>query len=333
MFLFLGTILEQLDVALEHVQKRDVHNARFSLMLSDNLVELVLHQIAKDLSGRHKMYQHLRDKYPHTDALEKALGRAFDAKVRLAKLEGALSEELAQSITTVHEYRNQVYHVGLHHEEILIELAAFHFDLTCEFVGRFRPYNMYWGSNMRMPERAKQYFEDDGFMPGSVEQYQSACEALRGKCGYDPGTFIETLADHMDDTVSMQDACLDTVAQGVYEGQQRTRDRAITQTQAWSVAFNGKGKKFADENGFPGGSHFEFVDWIEKNYPFTVKSDPIPSWEKRAEALRADRNPHSALHRYQSFMDQTSDLREEIYESAAGAEAEIDMAIDRARGL
>jgi hypothetical protein len=32
-------------------------------------------------------------------------------------------------------------------------------------------------------------------------------------------------------------------------------------------------------------------------------------------------------------MDQTSDLREEIYESAAAAEAEIDSAIDRARGL
>lgn len=331
MLLFLGTILEQLDVALEHVQKRDVHNARFSLMLTDNLVELVLHQIAKDLAGRHKNYQHLREKYPHTEALEKALGRAFEAKVKFAKLESALSEEIAQSISTVHEYRNQVYHVGLQHEEILIELAAFHFDLACGFVGQFKPYSLYWGSSQKMPERAKQYLKDDGSMPGRIEDYQAACEALRAKCGYDPAGFIETLADHMDEIVSQQDGCLDTVAEGVYKGQQRTRDQAVIETQAWALAFNGKGKKYAAENGFPGGNMHDFIKWIEAHYPLTIRGDPIKSWEKRAETLRADKNPHSALNRYHSFMEQTAELREEIYESAAAAEAEIDAATDRMR--
>ena len=48
MLMFLATLLEQLDVALDHVSKRGVHDARFGLMLTDNAVELVLHQIATD---------------------------------------------------------------------------------------------------------------------------------------------------------------------------------------------------------------------------------------------------------------------------------------------
>jgi hypothetical protein len=38
MLLFLAAVLEQLDLALEHVSKRDVHNARFGLMLTDTRV-------------------------------------------------------------------------------------------------------------------------------------------------------------------------------------------------------------------------------------------------------------------------------------------------------
>ena len=36
MFLFLAGVVEQLDLALEHINKGDVHNARFGLMLTDN---------------------------------------------------------------------------------------------------------------------------------------------------------------------------------------------------------------------------------------------------------------------------------------------------------
>jgi hypothetical protein len=48
--LVLATVLEQLDLALEHILKRDIHNARFGLMLTDSARELVLHQIAKTRS-------------------------------------------------------------------------------------------------------------------------------------------------------------------------------------------------------------------------------------------------------------------------------------------
>lgn len=75
MLLFLASVLEQLDLALEHIAKRDIHNARFGLMLTDNAIELVLHQIAKRKSSDLKEFSFRRENYPHQKALDNTNGR------------------------------------------------------------------------------------------------------------------------------------------------------------------------------------------------------------------------------------------------------------------
>jgi hypothetical protein len=139
MLMFLATVLEQLDLAQEHLAKGDVHNARFGLMMTDNALELVLHRIARDKAAYIKAYSYMSKDYEHTAALQDALGRSFDAKVKFAKLEGHLTPEDAQTVTILHDFRNVVYHIGLQHGAILPELAAFYFDLVCTILSRFGP--------------------------------------------------------------------------------------------------------------------------------------------------------------------------------------------------
>jgi hypothetical protein len=95
---FLANVIEQLDVALEHLTKCDANNARFGLMLTDNIVELMLHQIAKDKKNELKMFSYMREEFKHTAALEKALGRPFESKVKFAKVLGTFLDEIAESI-------------------------------------------------------------------------------------------------------------------------------------------------------------------------------------------------------------------------------------------
>jgi len=99
MLLCLASVLEQLDLALEHVLKCDVHNARFGLMLTDNAVELVLHQITKGKSADLRMFTNKREGYPHESALIKTLGREFDAKVKFARIEGCLDDTHTHAVT------------------------------------------------------------------------------------------------------------------------------------------------------------------------------------------------------------------------------------------
>jgi hypothetical protein len=329
--LFLASVLEQLDLALEHIAKGDVHNARFGLMLTDNAVELVLHQIAKDKASDLKSYSFLREEYAHQDALNKALGRNFEAKLKFAKVEASLPEEIAQTITILHGYRNEVYHVGLRHEAILPALSVFYFDTACGYLGTYKPRGLGWSSNQKLPERAKKYFHGHATFPGGFNDFANGCALLGKTCDHDPKSTISVLADEMDEIIQQQNVCIDIVADGVYAGQQMTRDEAVVSTQAWRLAFSDEGKAFAMNQSWSG-NWLQLVEWLGKNYPHKFRSDPIRAWEKRAVRLRANKSPHAALSNYQSFMASTAGIREALEESAAAAEREIDAAIDRARG-
>lgn len=336
MIMFLASVLEQLDLALEQIAKDDIHYARFGLMLTDNAVELMLHQLALDKVSERKMYAWRREVYAHQAALDKALGRNFDAKVKFARLEGSLTDEMAQTIMIMHGYRNEVYHVGLRHESILRALAPFYFDVACTYLGAYKIRGLGWSSNQTIPERAKKYFGGDVGpyqplpIPGSFESFGQGCATMRAKCNHDALRTIATLADEMDQIVSQQDACIDIIATGVYEGQKTTRDIAVLSTQAWRLAFSEEGKSFAIERGWSGNMR-QLIEWLQTNYPLKVRSDPIPSWKSQAARLRANKNPHIALANYQAFITSTADIREALEQSAGAAEREIDSLIDQAR--
>lgn len=332
MLLFLAGVLEQMDLALEHISKREVHDARFGLMLTDNAVELMLHQIAKDRASRIKAFQHLERDYPHKDELAQALGRSFEAKVKFARVEGNLSDEHARTIGLLHTYRNEVYHVGLQHEAILLDLAELYFDTACRFFESYKPRGLGWGSSQKLPERSKKYFKGTSGMPGSFGDFEDGCRVLARACAYEPGATASALADHMDRIVNDQDIYIGIVAEGVYLRDRQTRDEAVVGSQAWAIAFTDEGRSYAAKNACPEKTVGGYVDWLAKTYPFRVKRDPIPSWKRRAARLRATKNPHSVLSTYQSFMDETAELRDALLSSAGSAEAEIDRLIDERRG-
>jgi hypothetical protein len=331
MLLFLATVLEQLDLALEHVSKRDVHNARFGLMLIDNAMELVLHQIAKDKALKIKIFGYSQEKYSHQAALDKALGRSFESKVKFARLEENITVEAAHTINIMHGFRNEVYHVGLQHESILPSIAIFYFEATCEYIGAYKPFGLRWGSGQRLPERAKKYFHGDLSFPGEEGDFGNGCADLAQRCGHAAAETIRELAEHMDEVIDEQDTYIGVVAGGVYKGQQTTRDEAVISCQTWPLAFSEAGKTFATKHHWKG-NRLQLVEWLSNNYPLGFRADPVASWEKQAAKLRSQKNPHAALAHYHSFMTETANLREAIEQATSQVEAEIDAAINRRRG-
>ena len=329
MLRFLANTLEQLDLALEHVIKGDANNGRFGLMLTDNAVEITLHQIAIDKMNRLKMLTHLRERYKEMSALERALDQYFGPKVKFAKIEGKLSAETAESIMALHTFRNEVYHVGIRHEPVLPTLAVFYFRIACDFLGAYEPPFLSWGSKMKLPERARKYLTGAGMFPGSVDEYRTACKMLGESVDYEPSLVSADLAVHMAEIVEEQHSYIDLIATG---GPERiTRDKAIIDTQAWPLAFSQDGERYAREQGWGGGSVFEFVEWIAETYPLKFRRDPIAAWQERVEGVRRESNPHKALKKYHSFMDQTAAIREKLNESASQVEAYVEEQIERMR--
>lgn len=331
MLLFLAGILEQLDLAAEHIAKREVHDSRFGLMLTDNALELVLHQIAKGKQRRLNLVSFTKKVYQHQSALDKAMGRSFDAKVGFARVEGGLSDAAAQTILAMHEFRNELYHIGLQHDAIFPELASFYFDVTARYLATYTPDGLWYSSDMVLPERSKKYFKGTFPFPVDVEDFGKACHRLVELNAFEPAALIRSLADHLDQLIEEQDTCISIVADGVYEKQRMTRDRAVVELQAWRLALSEEGLAFARERGFQG-NLLQLASWLADHYSFRIKRDPIASWRKRAARLRAGGDPYRAFATYNSFMAETAEIREQLSSAASQVEEEIDRLVDQARG-
>ncbi|MEI3807606.1 hypothetical protein V6R85_24090 [Agrobacterium sp. CCNWLW32] len=333
MLRFLASVLDQMDLALEHIQKGGVHDARFGLMLTDNAIELAMHELAKTKHGELKASWFLQENYQHKKELEEAMGRVFEAKLKFAKLEGLLTEEQARTVAIMHNFRNELYHVGLQHEAILPALSRFYFSTACAVLGAYRiRYFSYW-QGIELPERSKKYFTSRGdYSPAQPGDFAKACQTMEALCDHKKADTIRALADNMEQIISEQDTNLDIVAEGVYVSQRQSRDQATVECQTWPLAFSDEGRKYAKERGFSGEKLPELLEWLGANYPLRFKKDPIPGWRRQVARLRSKGNPHVALANYAAFMEHTAQLREALNESAMAAEAEIDRQIDQRRG-
>ncbi|MFA1677421.1 hypothetical protein ACDY97_33225 [Rhizobium mongolense] len=331
--MFLASVLDQMDLALEHIGKNSVHDARFALMLTDNAIELAIHEFATNKRGELNAWAHLEEKYPHKKELQEAMGRVFAAKLRFAKIEGIVTEEQARTIALMHDFRNELYHVGLQHETILPALVKFYFVTACGILGAYPIRGFGYWHGVQLPERSKKYFTSrDKYSPAEIGDFPRACRTMAALCDHKKGDIIRTFANHLDHIISENDTYLDIIAAGVYDGQQQTRDEAIIGCQTWPLSFSTEGREFAKANGFRGRSMPEFLEWLGTNYPLRFKKDPIPGWRNQAARLRSKGNPHTALENYVAFMEHTAQIREALYESAAAAEREIDRIIDQRRG-
>jgi hypothetical protein len=331
MIIFLAGILEQLDLAVEHISKGDDHNARFGLMMTDNALELVLHQIVKDKRSEAAGWRHREKPYEHEAKLKKAFLGSFPNKIEFAKVDAGMTPPHARTFNIMHEYRNEIYHAGLTHEAILLPLTKFYFAEACGYIGTYRPRGLGWASGQKMPERAQKYFTGDRGFPAKGEDFPNGCAALRAAVGHDIDDLVGSLAADYERIVDHTDTCLQIIADGVYEGQKLSRDQAILQTQAWDVAFDDAGKTFLRERGFKG-SMMDAIKTLEADYPFRFRKDPIPGWQSLAKKLGTLDDGNVALDRYHTFVKQTGALRGALDQGAAAAEAEIEAAMDRMRG-
>ena len=155
---FLANNVEQLDLALEQVLLGDANNARFGLMLTDNAVEITLHQIALDAQARNRPKWYDEQPYEHAKELRSALGRDFSAKLKYAKLVGKIDAEAAGTVAISHRFRNEVYHLGLQHEAVLPAVSTFYFEAACAFLAGYSPGAIGYLVGKVLPPRASPVF-------------------------------------------------------------------------------------------------------------------------------------------------------------------------------
>lgn len=110
------------------------------------------------------------------------------------------------------------------------------------------------------------------------------------------------------------------------------RNSVIIDCQLTAFVFSNEAKKFAKENGYSGKTVGEYVNWIKDNYSWKVKKDPIPKWNVRLNSLKGSKNNYEILKKYNDFILQTQDLRDNISKGVDAFDEYVNMQIDMAKG-
>ena len=153
------TIVEQMDRAARELVTDHPINNRLALILVDNAMEVMLHRQCTDrleldsmASGLWKAHETLihgesaNDHPPFSVDLKKdvmthkqrsqAKGIFLDGKLKVLESMEDITSKERRFIAIAHGYRNELYHVGLTHDEIIRPLAAQYFLLSCDLFVR-----------------------------------------------------------------------------------------------------------------------------------------------------------------------------------------------------
>jgi hypothetical protein len=323
---FLADQLDQLDLALDQLALTDRNFDRFALMLIDNVVELVLHQHALDISLDAEFHRPWDGPRYDPKLVAGSLGSHFDAKVKLARTTGFITNELAETLQYLHGFRNTAYHRGARHEGILHAIALFHLRCTCQVLDRYEPLYFMSASRDHLSHRAVKYLGDMRSV-SPREAFRKAWQLVDIVAAHQGNSLIPDLCADMEKTIENADEqvaflAVNSSPTGI------SRDQAILDCQLWPFAHSERGQAFATKHDGPAYLTPEYIAWIARNYHWPHRSDPIPSWHRRAESLAEETNPHAALKKYCEFMNQTEDLRLAIDTSASQLDAHIQAQVD-----
>lgn len=326
---FFADQIDQLDLAVDQLAVRDRNFDRFALMLVDNVVELVLHQHAKDKVVMGQPFAANKKSKPEWKTAVAAIGQGFDAKVRYARETAMVSAATADSIQYLHSFRNSAYHQGSRHENTLHSLAVFYFRVACTVLGAYKPAFYSLSSGDKISHRAVKYlgkpdlFDQKGAFVRASSRLTEVAEGLGDN-------LIDDLQADMLSTINQIDDWLDYVSEN--DPNRPSRDDAVRHCQAWPFAWTDEAKAFARANGCKASNIGEYVEWLADRYNWQIKTDPVVSWKKRHRSLQKEKDSDAALKKYCDFMKQTKTFREALNESVLQLDGYIEEQIDLARG-
>lgn len=326
---FFADQIDQLDLAIDQLAVNDRNFDRFALMLVDNVVELVLHQHAKDKIMMGRAFAPNKKPKPEWKSAVAATGQGFDAKVRYARETAMISAAMADSIQYLHSFRNTAYHLGSRHENILHSLAVFYIRVACAVLSAYKPvfYSMHSGD--KISHRAVKYLGKPDLL-GQKDAYVRASKRLTEVTEALGENLIDDLQSDMLSTIKQIDNWLDFISEN--DPVRPSRDETVRLYQAWPFAWTDGAKDFAKSNGCKVSDMGEYVAWLGKNYNWLVKNDPVAGWNKRHSSLKNEKDKDAALKKYCDFMKQTEAFREALSEGILQLDGYIQEQIDHARG-
>ena len=354
------TVVEQLDRAARELVIDHPINNRLALILVDNATELMLQRQCTDrleldgmASGLWKAHQALveegspGDHSSFSEDLKRdvmtqkqrtqAKGNFLDGKLAVLESMEDITSKERRFVAIAHGYRNELYHVGLTHDEIIRALAGQYFLLSCDLFSRLGNRGLFsfsFSSNDEYTDVAKRYLpmrngriffpnvdKNDlagklrGALPVGIPDLAETLAASARKA-------IRTIADEFEFLVQENPFGFD--ASKMLEVAQWQRDLAA------ALDSEGVDGLWIDPNFREGLTRV--ATELEAKWRQRHSSLPHERWMLRAAAVERESDSLAALDLYQSLRNEMSYLEESISSASSDLDRWIQHQVDKARG-
>ncbi len=322
-------VVEQLDRAARELFVDHPINNRLALILVDNATELILHRRYTDKVNLDRMRRRLD---PRHRAL--AAGKFIDGKLKVLEAFGEISQQERQFISAAHQYRNELYHVGLTHDEIIRSISCQYFKLCCELFERLKPAWRTQSSTDRFTEVAERYLERHN---GHIDFMSVDNAALAEKLLANLRDDIEALPYSLSTSARASIEAVEEAFDFLVRDNPGHHDReAILRKVQWHLDFTHALDREGIDGSWMDPGYMDEVQRVrtalEANWRQRHTSVPTAKWLKHAEAIDNEPDPLKAMSLHQTLCHDMAYLEEAIMNAASELDAWIQLESDRARG-
>ncbi len=315
-------ILEQLDVALDHIAENNPNSTRYAFFLIDNAMELILREQAenKNLKLQHLHDFTKEDKNKNLQELEKvsALLDSDNFKERLNGLEKckAINTNDKNVLLNLHSFRNRSFHVGDRFPDILRELASLYLKQIPSIIESQKLSSISSGHFDKLPLRIKKYtgmslsnmrgsdfYDFDKMHTIILGVYKTISEAANSLVGNVSYVLSNEHARKIDEFISEAGYVADHGPFVV------TLEDVLVLLKLPEQTFANEAETFFYTNGNTIGD--DYIKHLKETYSKDLIKNPQYSWEKVTTEIR-NLNEIEALEKYCRFFDEKGMFNEYI---------------------
>lgn len=299
----IAKMVAQLELAAQFLCEGDSIKDRLSLILVDNAVELIMHDSCR-LDSWNSSYLASRDP-ARTRRLRAAQGEKFAPKVAYVHSIDKITDDERLFVMFAHRIRNEAYHIGALHEEVMHPIAWTYHALACDFYPRLRMRVMTRRFGDEIPPVIRRHLED-----------AAAVDLLSESAA-------RVICSSLSDTRGELGSSLSAVLSGAMLA------RLTEMREALDYLYKGTDIHSSLDH------MLAFIQQFSSPPPESIiNMDKLARWEERARGIESRHEyqlPGRTLQRYVDLRTEIGPFEERVRESVSQYDAAVDAQIDEAR--
>jgi hypothetical protein len=326
------TCIEQLDLAAVQLHQDNPAYRRFALILTDNIVELMCHMCHQKCEDQFWGVGVIPGFEVRLEEKEYVLGSDFAAKVNFLRRHDLITQDEQVFMSAAHNYRNESYHTGIVHDDIMHALAWHYHKIACELFGRLRP-RVFGGSPDREWSAAiKKHCGEHPFqsmMDG--DGFFTAAQSLAAARPTPQPNLSDVLATSALNRISSTEEQLGfIVEEDPHHRPEQELIRALQYNRDFCEGLPRKPFFIA-----PDAAEMQIIEsriqFMKTEWKPKLRRNPIQGWKRRAERIRPQKNCANALQNFDALKRDMQYFESLISDAASSLDAYIDMQITEAK--